>query len=55
MKILTDKAKKRKRRLGKKVVKMAGKVKILPGVYEELKQGRMDDHERCFRTISHNR
>jgi len=42
MKESTDKAKKKRRKLGKKVLKMAGKVKVHPGVYEELEKGRTD-------------
>ena len=44
MKKTTDKAKKKKRELGKKVLKMAGKVKVHPGVHEELEKGRTDCH-----------
>jgi len=42
MRKTTDKAKRRKRKLGEKVLKMAGKVKVHPGVHEELEKGRMD-------------
>jgi coenzyme F420-reducing hydrogenase alpha subunit len=42
--ITEDKAKKRKRKLGKKVLKMAGKVKIHPRVHEELEKGRTGGH-----------
>jgi len=41
-----DKAKKRKRKLGKKVLKMAGKVKVHPEVHKELEKGRMDSNDR---------
>jgi hypothetical protein len=41
-----DKAKKRKRKLGKKVLKMAGKVKVHPEVHKELEKGRMDSNNR---------
>ena len=37
---------KRKRKLGKKVLKMAGKVKVHPEVHKELEKGRMDSNER---------
>ncbi|MEW6377840.1 MAG: hypothetical protein AB1502_18875 [Thermodesulfobacteriota bacterium] len=41
-----DKAKKRKRKLGKKVLKMVGKVKVNPEVHKELEKGRMDSNDR---------
>jgi hypothetical protein len=46
MRMAEDKAKKRKRKLGKKVLKMAGKVKVHPGVHKELEKGRMDSNDR---------
>ncbi len=41
-----SKAKKRKRKLGEKVLKMAGKVKVHPEVHKELEKGRMDSDDR---------
>ena len=41
-----DKAKKRKTKLGKKVLKMAGKVKVHPEVHKELERGRMGSNDR---------
>lgn len=41
-----DRAKKRKRKLGKKVIKMAGKLKVYPEVHKELEKGRMDSDDR---------
>lgn len=37
---------KRKRKLGRKVLEMAGKVKVSPDAHEELERGRMDFHDR---------
>jgi hypothetical protein len=44
MRMAEDKAKKRKRKLGEKVLKIAGKVKVHPRVYEELEKGRTGYH-----------
>ncbi len=41
-----DKAKKRKRKLGEKVLKIAGKVKAHSEVHKELEKGRMDSNDR---------
>jgi metal-responsive CopG/Arc/MetJ family transcriptional regulator len=37
---------KRKRRLGRKVLEMAGKVRVSPDVHRELEKGRTDSHDR---------
>ncbi len=41
-----DKTKKTKRKLGEKILKMAGKVKVHPEVHKELEKGRMDSNDR---------
>jgi metal-responsive CopG/Arc/MetJ family transcriptional regulator len=37
---------KRKKKLGRKVLEMAGKVKVHPEVHKELERGRMDSNDR---------
>ena len=37
---------KRKKKLGRKVLEMAGKVRVSPEVYKELEKGRMDSNDR---------
>jgi len=37
---------KRKKKLGRKVLEMAGKVRVSPEVYKELERGRMDSNDR---------
>jgi len=39
-------AEKRKRRLGRKVLEMAGRVRVSPDVHRELEKGRMDSNDR---------
>lgn len=46
MRAFKEKSKKRKVRLGKKVLKMAGKVKVSPEVHKELEKGRKDPNDR---------
>ena len=41
-----DKAKKRKRKLGEKILKIAGKAKVHPEVHKVLEKGRMDSNDR---------
>ncbi len=38
---------KRRRKLGRRVLKMAGKVRVSPEVYKELERGRMDSNDRA--------
>ena len=38
---------KRKRKLGKRVLQIAGKVRVAPEVYKELQRGRMDSDDRA--------
>jgi len=37
---------KRKKKLGRKVLEIAGKVRVSPEVYKELERGRMDSNDR---------
>ncbi|MDP2972003.1 MAG: hypothetical protein Q8P64_22750 [Deltaproteobacteria bacterium] len=37
---------KRKKKLGRKVLEIAGKVRVSPEVYKELERGRMDFNDR---------
>lgn len=37
---------KKKKKLGRKVLEIAGKVKISPDVHKELERGRMDSNDR---------
>lgn len=37
---------KRKKKLGRKVLELAGKVRVSPEVYKELQKGRMDSNDR---------
>jgi len=37
----------RKKRLGKKVLEIAGKVRVSPEVHKELERGRMDSNDRA--------
>ncbi len=39
-------AEKKRKRLGRKVLEMAGKVRISPNVYKELKKGRLESIDR---------
>jgi len=39
-------AEKKKKRLGRKVLEMAGKVRISPDVYKELEKGRLESDDR---------
>jgi metal-responsive CopG/Arc/MetJ family transcriptional regulator len=39
-------AEKKKKRLGRKVLEMAGKVRISPDVYKELEKGRLETDDR---------
>lgn len=39
-------AEKRKRRLGRKVLQIAGRVRVSPDVHRELEKGRMDSNDR---------
>lgn len=39
-------AEKKKKRLGRKVLEMAGRVRVSPEVHKELEKGRMDSNER---------
>ena len=39
-------AEKRKKRLGRKVLEIAGKARISPDVHKELEKGRMDSNDR---------
>jgi len=38
---------KKKRKLGRRVLKIAGKVRVSPEVYKELERGRMDSNDRA--------
>ncbi len=38
---------KRKRKLGRKVLEIAGKVRVSPEVHKELERGRMDSNDRA--------
>lgn len=37
---------KRKKTLGRKILEMAGKVKVSPDIHKELEKGRMDSNDR---------
>lgn len=37
---------KRKKKLGRKLLEMAGKVKVSPDIHKELERGRMDFNDR---------
>jgi hypothetical protein len=39
-------AEKRKKRLGRKVLEIAGKARVSPDVHKELEKGRMDSNDR---------
>jgi metal-responsive CopG/Arc/MetJ family transcriptional regulator len=39
-------AEKKKKRLGRKVLEIAGKVRISPDVYKELEKGRLESDDR---------
>ena len=39
-------AEKKRKRLGRKVLEMAGKVRISPDVYKELEKGRLESNDR---------
>ena len=39
-------AEKKRKRLGRKVLEMAGRVRISPDVYRELEQGRLESNDR---------
>ncbi len=38
---------KRKKKLGRKVLEIAGKVRVSPEVHKELERGRMDSNDRA--------
>lgn len=38
---------KRKKKLGKRILEMAGKVKVSPDIHKELERGRMDSDDRA--------
>ncbi len=40
-------AERKRKKLGRKVLEMAGKVRISPNVYEELEKGRLETNDRA--------